>query len=315
MATQTDLRRALVTRVGGLSIATTTDVAAAPDPTRWIYARGATAGLTTWRADLGNPLRWAGLWVAVLSGDQITAIRQITDAEPENGGIEVDAPFAAAIASGVSVEVTGPLPLARQQTVQGWREALNLGLGHLKLGRRITASIAVNGEISLSQSWLDRPSRILRIWEPSSVASGGSLKLSRRPWTFIRSGETTLLKTRVLPGTATGDYTLDVLAPASSWIKQSGGSYQEDADGLTAEGDEAAPPTSDVVDASLVFAYLFLSNAAPDPETRDRYRALHEQQLAYARTLEAWDHTRDRLLPRPETVPVDAAPSWMGEAA
>lgn len=184
-------------------------------------------------------------------------------------------------------------------------DALYEALRHLAFPDEISPSIATTADISLATwaAWLDRSDRLLAVLEPAPVASLAPIDASYRfeghTARLLLDGETPKLRLNVLYPTATGSLTLQVLRPADTWFRVSG-TWTETAPGtaLAAETDEVRPDLRHCREAGLVFCYQALA-ASREGARRAEYQAKYEQQLAIARDLPFWDHSRDDLLPRP----------------
>lgn len=245
-------------------------------------------------------LAYAWLHVPSASSPRQRRVKQ-TGLAPGTGTITVDDVFGSSIGSAIDFELSPLLPPI-DGGVKGMAMSLNQcaneAARHLCFQDEISVTITTNATLSLTTwaSWLDRAERLVAILEPSPFGEA-PIDASWREIEFDRDAEAPTLRIKRRFGVATGTLTLKVLRPADSWIAV-GGTWAESTVGLVNESDIAKPDLRHFREAGLVFAYQTLADARSGPR-REEYRRKYEQQLALARTLPFWDHTRDDLLPRP----------------
>ena len=285
---------------------------------------GTTIVSTNWQSAALLPTdHLDGVWMNVPS---ITAPRQArvtpTGLTIGSGTIALDVALGAQVGSGVTVRWSPLLPIVSAASVSGpsFEDCLYETLRHLLAPDEVSVAVATTPEIPLSTwaSWLNRSDRLVGVLEPSPVSGYAALDTGYRPrlvtsrWGDMRygednvrdirlvlDGEAPMLRLTVPYAAASGNLTLQVLRPADTWFKTSG-TWTETAPGtaLAAETDECLPDMRHLREAGLVFVYRALAASREGPR-RAEYQAKYEAQLALARQLPYWDHSRDDLEPRP----------------
>lgn len=226
---------------------------------------------------------------------------------PGSGTITVDDVFGSIIATSTQFEWSPLMPLisgAATGDGPSIEDCLYEALRHLVFPDEITQAITTTNDIPITgvanvANWLDRSDRLVQVLEPNPFAAGGELvDSSFRDWKLILDGETPKLRFSIPFSSATGNLTLRVLRPADTWFKTGGGvTWSEVTPGtaLAAETDEVKPDLVHIREAGLVFALQALWKEREGPR-RGEYHTAFLEQLAVARDLPFWDHTRDDLV-------------------
>lgn len=229
-----------------------------------------------------------------------------------SGTLTVDDVFGSAIGSGVDFEVSARLPLVNEGPAgmggSSLMGCLNLGLGHLWVpGAETLALVTGQNAYSLaSWAYIDRPERLVGVRQTG--ADGTSRIPTTRSWELRGDPDDAGYEIHFAqPFVFTGSQSVYLVTrqPADRKIRV-GGTWTLVADGrgLSAESDESGVDLTTATTAALVFCYRALATR-PGPQ-QQLYRELYADQLAEARRLRFWDHTRDTLEPRPQAAPPQA---------
>lgn len=308
MPTRTQLRRALLERIGGGGVYTT-DGNGNVGGSTLICASGFKSSLLP-----SSHLKQAWLYAPLAT---FPRQRRIASIAGGSGTITLEEALGQQINSGFGFEISSLLPLD-QDTSAGTGQSLNQiiteSIRHQNFPDEISLSITTGDEYSLStwSAWLDRPSRLLKVLEPAPMAGRAPIDSSFRGWDLILDGEMPKLRCKMPFSVATGSLTLSALRPGDSWLNNAGGGWVEStAVLLDAETDEVRLPLADVVEGALPFAYAAIAQSRSGQQ-REEYFARARDALANARRLATWDRTRDTL---PEDMGASTAPPLPAPAA
>lgn len=110
------------------------------------------------------------MWLYARTGAQAGAGRRVVSSDAGHlgpfGGVTVSRPFAAAIASGTTIDATGPLPMQQVGMVKGLQECQLEGLARIRTRARL--ALTGNGTRSLSLAaypWLTRYEQIMGLYD------------------------------------------------------------------------------------------------------------------------------------------------------
>jgi hypothetical protein len=225
---------------------------------------------------------------------------------PSTGALAFD-PAWSAPPVGAALEITSKypvLPLAGAQ--QSCNGIVNRGLSKMVTQRRVNVTIAPGTAYALLSAfpWLDRPERVLAVYEPSIVTGGNALDADwRRPRLVVAPNHVALLTVDSAPA---GGMSLivDALAPVSSYVYTvAGGVWAESTAGLVLDTDEADVSVEDAM------PFLRLEWLAPLVE-RARGVPTGTYAEAYKDALSACEASRffDQTARRPQPQQQQAAP-------
>lgn len=180
--------------------------------------------------------------------------------------------FGPLIAGGVPPEDTSYLAI------------INRSLARLWAPDRISVAFADAATASLTTwPWLDRPERLVRVFEPPAVAGFPDVPCEWRAPRLVLDGPTPVLQ---LNRPFIGTLTLEVRRPGDTLI-----SGAESTAGLANDADTALPSVNDVVAVGLHEAYRALMNRAPG-RPNPGWAAKYEAQQAIVNGLYYLDRTQ-----------------------
>jgi hypothetical protein len=270
-------RRRLAEEIGVHMVGTTTTPASGLEAERYVVSLDV-------RSDTAPPGFFDGLYLYVTTGAQAGVQRRLVGGgfEGPAGALVVDYPFDAALASGVTFELSA-LPAVTYLGLRGMNVLLNRALEELPLVDKLPiAAVTAQREYSLAS--YDWPIKAIRdVYEPRLVATDPLVR-APRGWRLVLDGEapTLVLDTSY----TTGDtFYIEVTRPASTRIRASG-AWGDTSSGLSADTDEALYDAKTVVNMALGPAKrtLALSLPASDPA---RGPMLAEAEVAAQRAIVA----------------------------
>lgn len=198
-----------------------------------------------------------------------------TVAPAPGAAFEVNRLFPALATTGVAAEDTDYLTI------------VNRGLRRLAVPDRVTIAITTAEAYPLvSWPWLDRPERLLGIWEPAATGSNLVPADWRGPRLSMVAG-VPRLELRAPFSTASGLLTLEVLRPVHTLVNG-----VESTSGLANDTDYVPIDVEDALPALLLEAYGVLMHRAPGRSDGAGWEAKYEQQLQLAMSSRFWDRSQ-----------------------
>jgi hypothetical protein len=242
-----------------------------------------------------SPNAYDGRWVyCMATGASSGQQRKVTSAgyTSVTGNLALDLNWSLIPTANDILKLTGYFPILEQVGGEetSYRTLANRGLGRLSVVDRVSLAVTDGTEsysLATWADWLDRPERLLGVYEPSPTG-GRAVAADWRGARLVLNAE---LPTLELDAPFTGTLTLEVVRPARTWVAVLG--TWAERDGLTNDADEVAVQLEDAVCAARVEAYHVLmsrSPGRPNGPWSDRYEAA----LAEARQLRFYDVTSVR---------------------
>lgn len=288
-------RRRLADEMGRWMETTTSEVAEHGDPARVVLA-------DELRDDESGYVFTARDWLYVRDGDQQDAQRRILT-QPEvgyqgtEGAFVVSRPFAAALASQVTIEATSPLPCKRHLGIKGYNDLVNEALTLCRTVVRLTLTGNGTDKQSLAAYPFVLSSDDLHaVYDTSGFGSSYAPTLTSSYATVTTNGvDRTLVLDRAYSADET--YYLDVLVRGDRLIYD-GSAWGYVADnvtpGLSADNHQAAIPEGWVVAFGCAKGYAYLlSLTEADEMLSDTVR--ERRMLAYERKRVYWNRTANRI--------------------
>ena len=297
MPTLLALRQALARAMGDLEVVGTTSATGTTVVSPSL--QNATANASTGR--------YNGHWLYVSTGTGIGQQRVVTTNgyDPATGTLTVNTAWATN-PSASTLEISRWFPAIPEVLVgtTDYRTIINRALSMLVVPDEITLSVTTSDEYALTtwQAWLDRPERLVRVLEPSPLASRAPIEVPPRGWELVLDAQLPKLRTQRPFSASTGNLTLQVRRPANTWIAVAS-TWGESAVGLSADTDEAKPTVADVVTVALAEAYQVLlhrSVGAPNGPWLELWQAQRE----LARGVKYYDRSLER---EPDQAPAPVA--------
>lgn len=302
-STQKVLRRAVLDELGGSGVYTTTGA-------------GSTTTLVCTDAFKSSAVPASHLPFAWIHVPTATAPKERrvpqTGLDPTTGTITVDAAYGSSIGSSTEFEVCNLMPLidsGNKSAGLSVNQCINLALRHLTVPDLLdvpTVAGAQSYSLATYAEWLDSIERLDPmsggpIWDPARASGWPKMPSRIHNWRLSFDGGTPTLHFLEKAYPRSGFiFQIAVKRPAYTLISGS-----ESTVGLAADTDTTIANRNDVVTAALVFAYKALAEGRGgwvSGEYADKYVT----QLADARRLLAWDHSRDQL-PAQAAAPQGAA--------
>lgn len=287
-ATRSDLVDMLADELGFFQPCTTTGAASGGDPTRVAIS-------DELRDDeVGYDWGVSGQWLYVADGAQAGAQRRIL-MQPDVGyqgqrsAVVVSRPFAAALASGVALKVTSPLPVVRSNGTKGLAECIDEALGMILVPARITMTGNATYAYDLADyPWLTDMSMVRGFYdsrwgdstaEPAQTGFGGRI---------VQDGVSRTLVTESLYQTTDAWY-LDVIVPADRLVYDGAGWDYTTTPGLLEDEYATAAPARWVLAFAMVTALRYLERlvrmrggVSPD-DRRAAVEDIQRRRRQYAR--------------------------------
>lgn len=282
-------RRAVATRLGRYALMTTTATPTAADAARWLVF-APSVGQSA-KQDGSDRITFVGDWAYLSSGAREGTQRRLVDEAP-GGAVAADSNWGDAIASGVEVEVTYPLPSIGQHGVIGLSDLVRMALRDLWSEDYLDiTTVADQQEYSLSNytHWL-RDERILGLLDPPR-GTGRPKTRSRfgrrgQGWDVRFDGGTPTL-VLLDRGYPVAGYTLQLHVRRPAYTLVSG---SESLTGPTIDAHTTTADLSDLVEVALLYAYRLLSTYTWLPaDERARYAGLIAEQEAKVARLDRYD--------------------------
>lgn len=281
-----NIRRLLAGALHSLTVVTTTSTSAAVVPGSSLVA--------TRLANAVSSNRYKHAWVFPVDGAQATVLRRVRVEDALNlttGELQVAPPFAAQIATAVTIEIHRLLPPEDDDGWKGWRTCINDALRECWTTDRLAVT-GVNGQPSYSlaayEEWLD-PQAVLELRNQALDSTLNPFPAGH--FDAVRDADN--LSLQIMPTLMTGAAaSVEVFRPADTWIK-TGGVWGASTTGLVNETDETLLNPDLVVSVALAHAYAALASG-PDGS---RYDALASKQRLKANIAKhvGLDHRQRRL--------------------
>ncbi len=316
-STLATLRHRLADELGFYASTTVTSVAASGEAARVVLAdelRDDEAGYEF----LGMP------WVYVVSGAQIGTQRRALGQpsvgyQGNYGGLFLSRPYAAALASGVTIEVTSPLPVKRHLAIKGLNDLVNEALARIWIEARISLTGNATRSYSLaSYPWLQTYEQTRGIWDSRQYGTSYPTELSACRYRIATNGITRTLVADAIYATSE-TFELAVIVRADRLVYD-GASWayvaQNAAPGLLGDTYQAAAPEEWVVAIGMVKALQHLTKLT------EAHRSLSDDERArvltgIAQRRRVWALTAASIvadeMPRP--LPERTEPLVMGAAS
>jgi hypothetical protein len=258
---------------------------------------------------------WKGYYAYVASGDAINHQARIVRAGYYGGGgvAEVSRPFASALASGVVIEISSPLPCEEYLGIDGLNQCVNWALEHCDIEYRL--SLTGNGtqsyDLTSYANYLDADLRVDSIWDTLNATSA-SAPYEQSPYPLrieASGGALTLITGRTYATSET--FQLRVIRQGHTLIKSSG-VWISSTVGLTDDTQGAAVPIPWVVAFGMVRALQVVADLIERDETLSD--AAKARKLAInARERQKWSCTAtdliDTAFPQP-SAPITTSMLW-----
>lgn len=206
----------------------------------------------------------AAVWLYAQNGAQAGVQRRII-AQPEAGylgsmaAMQVSRPFTAALASGVTVELTSPLPVKRHLGIKGLNELLNEGLARIWTEVRLT--ITGNSTYSYSLAaypWLQTYEQTRGIWDYRSGGTTNPSELSAAGYRLVKNGAGVSLVTNALY-TSSETFELAVIVRADRYVSDGTTWAYTATPGLLGDAYQAACPEEWAIAFAMVKALQYLT--------------------------------------------------------
>ena len=199
------------------------------------------------------------------------------------------------------IYLTNLFPIISQGSDQDatYRGLLNMALRRQAGRDRVELAIGTHWQYPLGGfSWLDRPERLLGVFE-SGPTGRGAVDAGWRGIRLVLDGPTPFLEVRAPFSEATGSLTLEVNRPGDSLIETAG--VWAEGGGLVNDTDRCLPSTSDVMPSFLAAAYDALTARSPG-RPYPKAAELAEMWRAEARKGRTYDASQDRpMAPSPQS--------------
>lgn len=288
-------RRRLADEMGYWFETTTSEEAAHGDPTRVVLA-------DELRDDESGYRFTARDWLYVRDGDQQDTQRRILG-QPDvgyqgaRGAFVLSRPLDAALAAGVALEATSPLPCKRHLGIKGYNDLVNEALTLCRTVARITlAGNGTNAQSLAAYPFIESTDDIHGVYDTSWLGSSDAPTPAPGVVGVAANGvDRTLVLGRAYGAGET--YYLDVIVRADRLIYD-GSSWGYIADnvtpGLAADNHQAAVPEGWVVAFGAAKGFAYLLELTEDDETLpDDVRA--RRLVRYDRKRAAWTRTANRI--------------------
>lgn len=227
-------------------------------------------------ADTG---RYNGAWIYNATTNQQ---RQIKNGSYvlASGAVTVTTPWTApTLGDSIFITWVSPCETAPFTADPPYLTFINRALRRIAHPDQVTVTITTAHYMNITQLWVDRPERLLRVREPAQVVAGETIDSSWRHPELEMIGTQPTLHLRVPFLTATGTLVLDVIRPAHTWIRVAT-VWAESTVGLVNESDEARATLSEVTDVALLEACQVLPWRAPgrpNGPTLEMYQAAYDR--------------------------------------
>ena len=257
---------------------------------------------------------WMGMWLYAQNGAQAGFQRRIVSQSDAGylgslGAAVLSRPFAAALVTGTTVEITNPLPVKRHLAVKGLNECLNEGLSRIWTEVRLT--VTGNGTYTYSLAsypWLTRYEQTRGIYDYRTYGITYPTTLSVAVYRFAKNGAGISLVTNVLY-TSAETFELAVLVRADRYVYNGSSWSYVTTPGLQADDWQAAVPEEWSVAFAMVQAIRFLIEwTERDEKLSD---AVRNRRLAnLSRRLAQWASTAAAMkkyeFPQPMQEPTES---------
>lgn len=243
---------------------------------------------------------YGGNWVYVNSGAGIGQQRVVrpNGYAPSTGTLSVDAGWSTLPTNGAGLEITRLFPCVGlvQRADTDYRTLINRACDLLDVFDRIdieTAAGARTYTLANYAAWLDRPGRVLAVFDPPRAHGAPRMPTWRR-WEVVFDAGAPFLQFED-SGYSVGGATFQVFVrrPARSLVNGA------DSGGLTNDADTVDARTEDVVTVFLMLAYEVLATRSTGRPSGP-WQARFESQREMARALAMYDATRERPVAAPE---------------
>lgn len=239
-------RRALGAQLGPFQTLATTALATSGEARRHVLSSGLID-------DEDERERLKGRYLYVATGDMAGHQARILSTGYHGGAglLEVSRPFATALPTGTTVEISSPLPCEQFLDTRGLNQIVNEALERCDIEYRL--ALTGNGTRSLSltdyEGFLDESNRIDALYDTTAYAAGQPLEPS--PYS-ARVDATGAARTLVTDYTYASGQALEVrVIRAGHTLVKSGGAWGTSSVGLTSDDQAAAVPLRWVVAAGM----------------------------------------------------------------
>jgi hypothetical protein len=277
--TRTEYRRAIGQKLGMFRVANVVATAPSDDPDAAYRVRA-----NVLRSDRQSPDRFNNRFVYVADGDQQGEQRRFIDGQHDDhlGSALVDTAYTSPLADQTEIEISYPLPSGDWGDYPSLNEIVDETLSQLWVRRRI--SFTGNGSYSYSLGaypWLDSTERIVALVDSIGVPTGGNPTTAATAWRVRYQGDTRYLETDLSYQT-TDTFEVETYQPANTLIRVNGS--WGDADGFTADTDEAAAPVYLVRALGLALAYeRLMTRAQWDDEFKPALATLEKNYVRWGK--------------------------------
>lgn len=225
-----------------------------------------------------------------------------TGLDPSAGTITLDRALGSSIGAGQGIELSARLPSDRggadaddATVIRSLNDCLNEAARHILVRRTYSLPLVNNQHEYSLPVWLDRPGRLLDIWQPNATGTRTvSAADNGHPWE-LRGGASGVyvLHFRVPYRFSGGSHslTLDVVSPADRYIKI-GGTWTETTAGMTSDSDECMVEVKELNKVALALAYQTLRDTRSGAD-RAHYARLYQLQVPVARGAYGYDKDTD----------------------
>lgn len=298
MPTLADGRHALADQLGAYLRTIVSSTSPNGESGRWVL-------LDELRDDEAGRAAFAGGYVYAVTGAQAGKSRRVRSEgfEGHYAALGLARPFPAALAPGVTVEVTNPLPVIRTGVVKGLNDLWNEGLDRTTIEVRLALTGNGTRIISLaSYGAIMQAGRVdgIYYWPNGQSSTLPPCRLTVDPVVTTNGGVFTLD-----PGYTFSEdvpFQVRILVQASRYVYD-GSAWGFSTTGLTADTHQAAAPVEWVLPVAMVKALQYLTRLTvadrvmPKDEKRERIDELMQQRRVWAKA--AADVIRD-VMPHPE---------------
>lgn len=190
------------------------------------------------------------------------------------------------------VKITRLLPCTQQtgQPHTSYLTCMNRGLGKLLVRDRVPLAITTSESYALTTwaAWLDRPERLLRVYEPSPTGGARTVPCDWRTPRLVPDAGGPTLELDAPFSTASGNLILEVLRPANSNVAVAG-VWAESTVGLVNESDVVDVSLEEAVMVARVEVFRVLMTRRDGERPRIDLDAAYETALQAARELPLYE--------------------------
>lgn len=251
--TQRAIRHILARECGYFGLGSVTTEASGIEAERYAISSG-------YRSDWAKRDRFDGLYLFINGGDDVGVQRKLVNGDFDGplGAFKVDYPYAGILQQGTSFEIS-VLPAEDYLGVGGLNTAIDLALDTLGVLDHVL--LTSDGTRRLSLAGYQWPIRGVQNVYNTLSATDDSLRSIGTRASFVNDAEGPYLQ--LMGAFADGvTVTAELIRPASSWIRQSGG-WGPSTTGLTNDSDATVYDATTVVRMAKPIALEYLAQLQP----------------------------------------------------